>query len=162
MAYQIRCLKCHAETWSGNIVDLIDAHTNLCGRLVCSQCGETETYVQQITGRWEKEPDVVWDEYIKGVIRVTPDSSRHTPYVFLTAKAPGGSVEGIRISYYECPGPNGRLADGPGPGQAPALTRDELRQLLVKLGVFGVIQAKELEVVAQLVRLDAPSYASAT
>ena len=43
MAYQIRCETCHADTWAGNIADLIDACTDEAGRLVCSACGGTET-----------------------------------------------------------------------------------------------------------------------
>jgi hypothetical protein len=161
MAYQIHCLKCDTDTWAGNIVDLIDAHTNLCGWLICAQCGETETYVQQITGRWEKEPDAVWDRYIRGVLPLATESPMYVPYVFLTADSPKGEVSQLHFGYYTRPGPTGRLSDGPGPGQAPALTLDDLRQLLVKLGAFGVLRAKELEVLAQLIRLDAPTHAFA-
>jgi hypothetical protein len=161
MAFQIRCLICHADTWAGNVVELIDAHTNLCGRLICGDCGGTETYVAQITGRWEKEPEEKFEEYIKGVIRIAADSSAYSPYVFLTAESAEGKATRIRFSHYKDPGPNGRLTDGPGPGGATALTRDELRQLLVKLGAFGVIQPSELEVLAQLIRFDAPAYTPA-
>ncbi len=156
MAYQIRCLKCPADTWAGNIRDLIDGHTTETGRLRCGHCGETETYVAQITGRWEQEPDATWDEYIKGVIRLTPDARGITPVVFLTAAVPDGEVAQLRVSYYTAPDPDGRLTPGPGPGTAPTLTLDTLRQLLVKLGAFGVVRPQELEVVAQLIRLDAP------
>jgi hypothetical protein len=159
MAFQIRCLACHADTWAGNIVELINAHSNICGRLVCGACGAANTYVAQITGLWEKEPAEPWTESIKGVIRVTAESAAYSPYVFLTATEPEGPVTGIRFSYYKDPGPTGRLTDGPGPGAAPRLTRDELQQLLVKLGAFGLIQPKELEVLAQFIRLDAPAYA---
>jgi hypothetical protein len=155
MAYQIACLKCQRETWSGNIADLIEAHTDLRGRLICGQCGETEVYVDQITGRHEKEPEAEWNEYIKGVIRVAADSAAYTPYVFLTAKSVDGEVSAIRLSYYRDPGPNGRRMDGLGPGTAPALTPDELRQLLIKLGSFGFVRAEELEMLAQIIRLEA-------
>ena len=158
MAYQIRCLKCEADTWAGNIVDLIECHTNCSGRLVCGQCGETETYIAQITGRREKEPEAEWDEYIRGVIRVTADAAGVTPYVFLTAASRDGEISQFRLSYYHDPGPGGRCKDGPGPGTAPALRLDTLRQLLVKLGAFGVIRPKELEVLVQIIRLDAPTY----
>jgi hypothetical protein len=158
MAFRIQCLKCDTDTWAGNIVDLIDTHTDARGRFVCARCGETETYVAQITGRWEQEPGVAWERCLKGVIRVTADSPSFTPYVFLTADAPEGEVSDLRLSYYREIGPKGRRVDGPGPGSAPALTLDELRQLLVKLGAFGVLRPRELEVLAQLIRLDAPAY----
>jgi len=36
MAYQIRCRKCEADTWVGNIHDLIHLHTAENGRLLCA------------------------------------------------------------------------------------------------------------------------------
>ena len=160
MAYQIRCLMCETDTWAGNIAELIDAHTSICGRLICAQCGGTETYVQQITGLWEREPDTAWNGYIRGVIRIASNAAAYVPYVFLTAEAADGEVSEIRFSYYKDTRPDGRLTDGLGPGKAPGLTCDELRQLLVKLGAFGVLRPKELEVVAQIIRFDAPAYSS--
>jgi hypothetical protein len=152
MAYRIQCLQCATDTWAGNIVDLLDAHTDARGRLVCARCGARETYVQQITGRWEKEPAAVWDEYIKRIIRLGTDSSRYTPYVFLTATSADGAVSGMRFSYYEDPGLNRRRTDGPGPGGAPALTLAELVHLLEKLAAFGILDSKGLEDVANRLR----------
>ena len=103
----------------GQSPQLIDGHTTLTGRLRCGHCGETETYVAQITGRWEQEPDAVWDEYIKRVIGLTPDALGRTPVVFLTAAAPDGEVVQLRVSYYTAPGPDGRLTPGRGPGRPP-------------------------------------------
>ena len=161
MAYQIRCLKCRKDTWAGHLPELIESHTTLNGRLRCGHCGEAETYVAQITGRWEQEPDAVWAEYIKGVIPITAEAGGVIPVVLLTATSPDGEVSRLRVSYYTEAAPGRRRMDGPGPGTAPALTLDALRQLLVKLGAFGIVRPQELEVVARLIRLDAPVQASA-
>jgi hypothetical protein len=143
MAYRIECHLCQYETWAGNIVDLLEGHTDPGGRLLCARCGATDTSIHTITGLREKEPNEDWDGYIKGVIRLTPNSSLYSPYVFLTATSPGGEVSGILFSYYKEPGPNGRLTNGPGPGGAPALTPAELVQLLEKLSAFGGIAVRE-------------------
>ncbi len=156
-AYQIFCLNCRKETWAGNSADLIESHTDHTGPLVCSQCGETETYIERITGRQEREPETEWNEYIKAVVRVTPATAAYTPYALLTAKSPGGEVSAIRLSYYLDSGPNGRLVEGPGPGTAPALTPDELRRLLIKLEDFGVIRSDEYAALAEPMRADAPA-----
>ena len=148
MAYQIRCLKCEQDTWAGNIVELIEEHTNLDGRLVCGHCEETETYVDQITGRWEKEPEAPWVEYIKGVIRLAADGDASIPYVFLTAHTVDGEVTRLRFGSYRDARPTGRLADGPGPGEAPALTPEALRQLVVKLDAVGVLSLQDVALLA--------------
>ena len=122
-------------------------------------CGAAESYIHRITGLWEKEPDEPWDGYIKGVIRVARKATAYTPYVFLTADSPDGDVSGIRFSYYTDPGPSGRLQDGPGPGGAPALTQNELFQLLDRLSVFGIITSRDVEVLGSRFRRDSPSYA---
>jgi len=64
MAYQIRCRKCEAETWAGNLRDLIGQHTDRRGRLICGGCGRTDTYIGQITWRWEQERRATWAEYL--------------------------------------------------------------------------------------------------
>ncbi len=156
MAYRIQCLLCAKETWAGNVVDLLDAHTNERGRFICARCGARETYVQHITGRWEKEPDAEWDGYIKGVLRLGTDSSNYTPYIFLTARSAHGAVSGLRFSYDEDPGPTGRRTDGPGPGQAPALTLAEVVQLLEKLDTLGILDPKDLEGVASRLPRESP------
>jgi hypothetical protein len=156
MAYRIQCLLCTKDTWAGNIVDLLDAHTDPSGRFICSQCGAQDTYVQQITGRWETEPDAEWREYIKGALRLGTASSSYTPYVFLTACTADGAVSGIRFSYYTDPGPTGRRTDGPGPGSAPALTLMDVVQLLEKLGGLGLLDPKDLDGVASRLRRESP------
>ena len=145
MAYQIECQECGKDTWAGNVVELLDAHTDGCGRLVCAACGAPSGYIHQITGLWEKEPEVAWDGYIKGVLRIATDSPTYVPYVFLTADSVTGEVSGLRFSYYRDPGPNGRRTDGPGPGSAPRLAPGELTQLFEKLGACGVINGRDLE-----------------
>lgn len=135
MAYRIQCLKCETDTWAGNIVDLIQSHTDDCGRLVCAGCSAPGGYIHWITG--------LWDGYIKGVLRVTTKPPMYTPYVFLTADSADGEVSGIRFSYYKDPGLNGRRTDGPGPAGAPALAPAQVVQLLEKLAAFGVIKLRE-------------------
>jgi len=161
MAYQIRCSVCRADTWAGNIADMIDACTDGSGRLVCSACGGTETHVHQITGRWEKEPGEVWEEYIRGAVRVWSRSPDYFPYALLTADSPDGKVNGLRLSFYRDPGPGGRLVDGPGPGGAPRLGPEELFQLLEKLGAFGLLRAADVEELASRLRVNCRAYSLA-
>ena len=156
MAYRIQCLLCAKNTWAGNIVDLLDAHTDARGRFMCAQCGARATYVQQITRRWETEPDAEWAGYIKGALRLGPASSSYTPYILLTARTADGAVSGIRFSYYKDPGPTGRRTDGPGAGSAPALALTDVLQLLEKLGSLGLLDPKDLEVVASRLRRESP------
>jgi len=144
MAYQIQCQECGKDTWAGNIVDVLEAHTDGSGRLLCAACGAPSGYIHQITGLWEKEPEAIWHGYIKGVLRIGTDSSTYVPYVFLTADSVTGEVSGLRFSYYCNPGPNRRRTDGPGPGSAPRLAPGELFQLVEKLGTCGVINGRDL------------------
>jgi len=156
MAYRIQCLLCARDTWAGNIVDLLDAHTDARGRFMCAQCGARATYVQQITRRSETEPDAEWPGYIKGALRLGPASSSYTPYVFLTAPTADGAVSGIRFSYYKDSGPTGRRTDGPGTDSAPTLTLTDLVQLLEKLGALGLLDPKDLDGVASRLRRESP------
>jgi len=154
MAYRIECHLCRSDTWAGNIVDLLDWHTDPRGRLVCEKCGATDTSIHTITGLWERESEAAWNGYIKGALRLPADSPTYVPYVFLTAEAPMGAVSRVRVSYYLNPGVTGRLTDGPGPGSAPALTREDLFQLIERLGAFGIIQPDDLERAAHRMRED--------
>jgi hypothetical protein len=161
MAYRIECHVCQSDTWAGKIVDLLDGHTDARGRLVCKQCGATDTAIHTITGLWEKEPEAAWNGYIKGAFRLPADSPTYVPYVLLTAEAPMGAVSGVRVSYYQNPGAAGRLTNGPGPGSAPALTREDLFQFIERLGAFGIIQPGDLEGVAHRMREDSLPYSLA-
>ena len=118
MAYQIRCRKCETDTWAGNIHDLIALHTAQRSRLLCEHCGLTETYIAQITGRWEQEPTAEWTEFIQGVITLPAGNDELTPVLFLTAPAPDAEASGIRVTYYRA-----SSAQAPartlGPGSAP-------------------------------------------
>jgi len=152
MAYRIQCLKCDTDTWVGDIATLLDAHTDRAGRFVCGQCQQTETYIQTITGRWEREPHSPWEGCLKGAIGIAGEPPL-TLYVLLCADAPTAEPTEVRLSYYRLTAA-GHPVNGPGPGTAPVLTHDDFRQLLVRLGVQGFFRAQELEAVARLIRLD--------
>ncbi len=148
MAFQILCQLCNHATWAGNIVDLIERCTDPDGRLVCEACGQTTTYIQWITGRWEKEPDEAWTEVIKGVRRFPASDPTRVAYAFLTADGPDAPVSAVRFSYYSNPGPKGWLRDGPGPGAAPRLTLSDVAALQRALGAFQETSPAVRELVA--------------
>ncbi len=137
MAYRIQCLKCETDTWARDIIDLIQAHTDDRGRLVCAGCSAPGGYIHWIAG--------LWDGYIKAVLRLTPKSPMYTLYVFLTADSADGEVSGVRFSYYKDLGLGGRRTDGPSSGGAPALTLTDVVQLLKQLGALGLLDQKTLE-----------------
>ena len=153
MAYRIECLKCGAETWVGNTARLIEEHTTPEGRFVCSQCLKTETYIQTITGLWERDPNSRWSGCLKGVIGILCEGQT-MPYAWLCAESPTGETNEIRLSYYRIVEHAGHVVEGPGPGSAVPLSHDELRQLLVRIGVHGFFRSQEFESIARLVRMD--------
>ncbi len=153
MAYRIECLKCATQTWVGNITKLIEEHTTSEGRFVCGQCQKTETYIQLITGLWERDPNSRWSGCLKGVIGVLADG-HIMPFAWLCADSPTGEVNEVRLTYYRIAEHTGQIVEGPGPGSAVSLSHDELRQLLVRIGVHGFFRSQEFESIARLVRMD--------
>lgn len=144
MGYLIKCSSCHQQTWAPNIINLIKEHTENSGKIKCIGCGSSNASVYRESKIQEKEE--YWRRYIKGVIPIKTEFETYTPYIFLTAQAEDGEVNGIHFNYFKDTRNEGggKLKHGHGPGGAPVFSKDELFQLLEKLIDYGFIKEDEI------------------
>lgn len=148
MAYDIECRNCREHTWAGNIVDLLDEHTDSTGRFICSHCASTDTYIYRESQL--QEEGETWERWIKGVIRIDSGIETYSPYIFLTADSEDGEPTGLHFHYYKDTRayPNGRLKHGHGPGGPPVLGNNDLFIIIKQLVDLDVITKNQVQSVA--------------
>jgi hypothetical protein len=131
MSWLIKCVDstCASETWTPNIVDLLDRHRDSAGWFLCS-CGK-QGYVEKSFSL--QEPGEVWEPFLRGAIRLGQTGDTYQPFVFLVASKPDGPVDAIWFSYYKDLRPNGRLKLGYGPGGPPVLKTHDVGTLVQTL-----------------------------
>jgi hypothetical protein len=144
MAYWFHCRECSSDTWTANIVDLFNNHTNASGRFVCSNCKSTDTYIYKRSEL--REPGEIWERWIKGAIRIDSESETYSPYVFLTADTEDGDITGLHFNYYKDLRPQGgRLKSGAGPGGGPVLGVEDIFHILRHIIEIGALTKQDAE-----------------
>jgi hypothetical protein len=143
MGWLIKCnAKCGAETWAGNIDELIKNHRDAAGWFLCS-CGKH--------GHIEKsfdlqEPGETWEPYLRAIIPLGEDGDTYQPFVFLVSYDPDGPLDGIWFSYYkDTRATGGRLKLGYGPGGPPVLGKEQVFQMLLQMRAMGCVSQEEIE-----------------
>lgn len=134
MSYTINCDACKQSSRAGNIVELIENHTDDNHMFKCTNCGSSGAYIHKIYETQGTEDP--WEPWLKGIIRIDyeelPD---YHPYVFLiTHKGPQEKIDSVQISYYKDQRETGgELKHGHGPGAPPVLGLQDLTNILHKL-----------------------------
>ena len=134
---------CNSKTWAGNIVDLIDNHTDKDGRFICGECGKygfiEKSFELQESGE-------TWEHYLRGVIRLGDTKDTYQPFVFMVSYKPNGPANDIWFSYYKDMRNNGgRLKLGYGPGGPPVLGSEQLLSLLQRLLSLGIVRKNKIK-----------------
>ncbi len=115
MGYLLACAErgCGQKTWVGNIVNLIDGHTQESGWLRCAECGGRA----HIHRESDLQEGGKWPRWIKGIIKIPTGVKTWAPYVFLLSDTESGPVSAVHFGYYKDTRPQGgRLKHGHGPG----------------------------------------------
>lgn len=139
MSQTIHCRSCEADSVARGVADLIDRHTNEKGRFSCSRCGGTDTFLR--VGRRRKG-----DTWIKGIVPfdAKPRDTAYAPFIFLTAPAEDGEIDGLVFKYYWTTPTNGNgrkratRADG-----GPVLTQAQLLSLVQRLVKINVVSNRD-------------------
>jgi hypothetical protein len=141
MGYTISCDACKQSCWAGNIVELIDNHTDKNHMFKCTNCGASGAYIYKASETQSNQG--LWERWMKGIIRIDyndADLKDYHPYVFLIAHGGQGNVDSVQISYYkDHRNIGGALKHGHGPGGTPVLDLLDLTNILHKLMVIGVV-----------------------
>ena len=125
---------------------MINEHTEKNGKIKCTACGSLNASIYQKSKL--QEEGKTWERYIKGGIPIETEVETYTPYVFLTAQAEDGEIDGIHFNYYkDTRDPRkkdgGKLKHGHGPGGAPVFSKNELFQLLEKLVEYEIFNRQD-------------------
>ncbi len=141
MPQTIHCQSCKADSVTRNVADLIDRHTNEKGRFCCARCGGTDTFLRVPRRRGAERGSESW---IKGIVPIdtkTRDAA-YAPFVFLTADAPDGDVDGIAFKYYRTAPSNGDQAKRQSrPDGGPVMAQSQLLSLVGRLAKIGVVSS---------------------
>jgi len=143
MGWLIKCnAKCGAETWAGNIDELIRNHRDNNGWFLC-RCGK-HGYIEKSFDL--QETGETWKPYLRGIISLGAQGDTYQPFVFLVSYEPDGPVNDIWFSYYKDTRPaGGRLKFGYGPGGPPVLGKEQVLQMLRQLRSMGCLSQKEID-----------------
>ncbi|MGD0828651.1 MAG: hypothetical protein ABSA09_11280 [Desulfobaccales bacterium] len=142
MGYTINCDACEQASWAGNIVELIENHTDDNQMFKCTNCGSSGAYIHKIYETQGNEDP--WEPYFKGIIRIDYKEAElkdYHPYVFLIGHGgPQEKVNSLQISYYkDLRETGGSLKHGHGPGGAPVIGLSDFANILHKLIGIGVM-----------------------
>jgi hypothetical protein len=134
---------CKGQTWAGNIVDLIDNHTDQSGWFVCSHCKESGFIEKSFALQEQGE---TWEPFLRGALRLGGADDTYQPFVFLVGYEPNGPANDIWFSYYkDLRSTGGRLKLGYGPGGPPVLGTQQLLSLLNRLKKLGLIDKEKIK-----------------
>ena len=145
MGWLIQCNNagCKGQTWAGNIVDLIDNHTDASGWFVCSQCKQSGFIEKSFALQEQGE---TWEPFLRGALRLGDANDTYQPFVFLVSYEPNGPADDIWFSYYkDLRSTGGRLKLGYGPGGPPVLGTQQLVSLLKRLKELGLIDKEKIK-----------------
>jgi len=139
MSQTIHCRSCEADSVARGVADLIDRHTNGKGRFSCARCGGTDTYLR-VSRRRRGE------SWIRGIVpfESRAQDSAYAPFVFLTAPAEDGEIDGVVFKYYWKTPSNGngrKRASRPEGG--PAMDQGQLLSLVRKLVKINVVSSQD-------------------
>ena len=139
MAQTIHCRSCEADSEARGVADLIDRHTNEKGRFCCARCGGTDTYLR-VPRRHRG------NAWIKGIVPFdarTRDAT-YAPFVFLTAPAEDGEIDGLVFKYYWTTPTNGnRRKRAARPKGGPVMAQAQLLSLVRRLVRINVVSSHE-------------------
>ena len=136
MVWSIKCLECEKNTKAGNIVNLIEYHTDDKGYFLCKHCRK-HGYIEKNYDL--QEPGETWSPHLKGVIRLGKEGRVYQPFVFLVSYEPDKPPTDIWFSYYkDTRSTGGKLKMGHGPGGPPVLNAKTVKSLISKMRDAGV------------------------
>jgi|SRR5665647_636395 len=144
MPFVIKCSdkNCNKETWTANIVDLINDHRDDNGWFICS-CGQ-KGYIEKSFSL--QEEGEVWEPYLQGIITLGDDGDTYQPFVFNVSYSPLDKTDSLWFSYYkDLRKEGGRLKLGYGPGGPPVLHKDTFKELIKKLIQLGIMKKEEIK-----------------
>jgi len=139
MSLTIHCQSCEAESVARGVADLIDRHTNEKGRFCCARCGGTDTYLR--VPRRQRS-----NGWIKGIVPfdATSQDADYAPFVFLTAPAADGEIDGLVFKYYWTTRSNGnRRKRASRPEGGPVLAQAQLLSLVRELVKINVVSSHD-------------------
>jgi len=145
MGWSIKCsdATCKANTYAGNIVDLVSSHCNKDGWFLC-KCGKPG-YVEKSFTLQEGDGEK-WEPFLRGIVKLGRRGDIYQPFVFLVSDKPTGLANDMWFSYYKDMRhkKGGRLKLGYGPGGPPVLGKRDLLRLLHHLVDIGCVSAKNV------------------
>ena len=139
MGWSIQCSNsaCGNQTWSNNIVELINSHTDENGWFICGTC-KNHGYIEKSFDL--QEPGDTWEPLLRGVIPLGNPNDTYQPFVFLVSYEPDSPATDIWFSYFkDLRASGGRLKLGYGPGGPPVLNTKQLLGLLKDLITRGCV-----------------------
>lgn len=145
MGWLIQCNNdgCKGQTWAGNIVALIDNHTDPNGWFVCGHCKQNG-YIEKSFALQEQGEK--WEPFLRGALRLGDADDTYQPFVFLVSYEPNGPANDIWFSYYkDLRSSGGRLKLGYGPGGPPVLGTQQIVSLLKRLKELGLIDKEKIK-----------------
>jgi hypothetical protein len=139
MSQTIHCRSCEADSVARGVADLIDRHTNEKGRFCCARCGGTDTYLR-VPRRHRG------NGWIKGIVPfdARTQEAAYAPFVFLTAPAEDGEINGLVFKYYWKTPSNGsgrKRASRPEGG--PVMDQGQLLSLVRRLVRINVVSSRD-------------------
>jgi hypothetical protein len=143
MSQTIHCQSCQADSVARGVADLIDRHTNEKGRFCCTRCGGTETYLVLPARRGAARAAKSWVRGIVPIDTKTRDAAC-VPFVFLTAPAPDGEIDGLAFRYYWTTPSNGdRKKRTRRPDGGPVMAQSQLLSLVRRLARIQVVSSRD-------------------
>ncbi len=128
----------------GNIVDLINAHLDKDGWILCSHCSN-KGYIKK---EFQLQEGGTWEPNLKGIIPLGNPGEVYQPFVFLATHShepPSAPVRAAWFSYYKDTRKyegnrriGGSLKMGYGPGGPPVLGLGQVRHFLDKVRGLGI------------------------
>jgi hypothetical protein len=135
MSQTIHCRSCETDSVARGVADLIDRHTNEMGRFCCARCGGTDTYLKAP----RRHRGAAW---IKGIVPFDAKARDrgYAPFVFLTAPAEDGDINGLVFKYYWTTPSNGNgRKRNAGPDGGPVMDPAQLVSLVRRLVRINVV-----------------------
>jgi hypothetical protein len=133
MSDNIICLNesCGKITWSGNIVELIDNHTNEDGYFVCEHC-KSLGYIKKSFGL--VEPNEFWEPILRGIVKLGQPGETYQPFIYLVSNSVSAPPSSAWFCYYKDMRKfGGKLKLGHGPGGPPVLNNEQIIAIINKL-----------------------------